>query len=225
MSWTIVLGTGNLKKRQELEALLSGLDIELLTLKDFPNAIEVIEDGLTFAENARKKAAEQAKHLNQWVLAEDSGLTVDILKTEPGVYSARFAALKQMQRENGWATLSEAAKAHPEVHSTDADNNRMLLDVLKDVSADERAARYNCFMALSNPQGEIVAETNGYCCGRILDQPHGTNGFGYDPYFEIVELHQTFGLLSPAVKSCISHRARAARQLIPILQRLRRSFL
>lgn len=219
MNCILVLGTGNLKKRQELEALLSagGSNIDLRTLKDFPNALDVVEDGLTFAENACKKASEQAKHLNQWVLAEDSGLTVDCLKTEPGVYSARFAALKQMQRENGWSTLVEAAKAHPDVHSSDDDNNRMLLDVLKDASLDQRAAQYNCYMALSNPQGEIVAQTNGYCRGRILAQPYGTNGFGYDPYFEIVELHQTFGMLAPAVKSCISHRARASRQMIPLL--------
>lgn len=221
MKKSIVLGTNNLKKRHELELLFADCNVELKTLRDFDNSIEVVEDGVTFSQNADKKAAEQAKHLNQWVLAEDSGLIVDLLKDEPGVYSARFGALKKMQRENGYASLTQAAEIHPEIHSSDLQNNQTLLEVLQNVPMEKRTAYYCCFMSLANPQGEIVARTNGQCRGRILTQPFGENGFGYDPYFEIVEFHLTFGLLAPEVKSCISHRARAARQLIPILKRLK----
>ncbi len=219
MTTTLVLGTNNLKKRAELEKLLVDTDIQIKTLRDFENSIEVVEDGLTFAQNADKKASEQALVLNQWVLAEDSGLIVDVLRDEPGVYSARYSALKKIQQENGYATLADAARLHPDIHSTDADNNAALLEVLKGKTADQRRAHYCCFMALSNPQGEIVARTNGVCYGRILTEPHGENGFGYDPYFEVVEFHKTFGLLAPEVKSCISHRARATRALIQILKR------
>ncbi len=218
MNRVIVLGTNNLKKRQELELLLADCSVELKTLKDFSNSIEVVEDGLTFSENACKKASEQATNLNQWVLAEDSGLIVDCLTDQPGVYSARFGALKKIQQEKGYKSLTEAAQACPEVHSSDQDNNNMLLEVLKDTPMDKRTARYCCYMALSNPEGQIIAQTVGQCCGRILTAPFGENGFGYDPYFEVIEFHRTFGLLAPEVKSCISHRARAARKLIPILR-------
>ena len=220
MTSILVLGTNNLKKRAELEKLLVDTEIQIKTLRDFENSIEVLEDGLTFAENADKKASQQAIQLNQWVLAEDSGLIVDSLKDEPGVYSARYAALKKIQLENGYATLADAARLHPDIHSSDADNNAMLLDVLKGKTGDQRRAHYCCFMALSNPQGEIVARTFGFCYGRILTEPHGENGFGYDPYFEVVEFHKTFGLLAPEVKSCISHRARATRAMISLLKRL-----
>ena len=145
---------------------------------------------------------------------------VDALGGEPGVYSARYAALKKIQRENGYATLADAARLHPDIHSSDDDNNAMLLKVLEGKTGDQRRAHYCCYMALSNPQGEIVARTSGVCYGRILTEPHGENGFGYDPYFEVVEFHKTFGLLAPEVKSCISHRARATRAMIPLLKAL-----
>ena len=188
----LVLGTHNQKKRQELERLLAGRPIELLTLDDFPNAIEVEETGQTFIENARLKATQQARHLGAWVLGEDSGLSVEALGGKPGVYSARFAA--------------------PD--ATDDLNNRKLLEELADVRLDRRAAWYTCAMALSDPQGNVLLEASGECHGRIVFEPRGTHGFGYDPLFEVIEYHRTFGELGPAVKSVLSHRARAYRQFM-----------
>lgn len=193
MSRLIVLGSHNRKKLRELEELLAPHGFELKTLADFPSAIEVAETGTTFAENARLKAIEQAKHLGHWVLGEDSGLSVEALGGAPGVYSARFS----------------------DPGATDERNNALLLEKLVAVSLDYRWAFYTCHSALSDPQGNIRAESVGTCRGRILSTPAGTGGFGYDPLFEIVECHRTFGELSPAVKRVLSHRSRSIRQLIP----------
>jgi XTP/dITP diphosphohydrolase len=195
MSRLLVLGTHNRKKLRELEELLSPHGFELKTLADFPSAIEVAETGTTFAENARLKAAQQAQHLGQWVLGEDSGLSVEALGGAPGVYSARFS----------------------DPGATDERNNALLLERLQGIAPDNRWAFYTCFAALSDPTGQIRAETVGTCRGRILTTPAGTGGFGYDPLFEVVECHRTFGELAPAVKRVLSHRSRAIRQLIPQL--------
>lgn len=194
----LVLGTNNRKKGLELAELLRPLGILVRTLADFPDALDVEENGSTFAENARLKAQQQARHLKHWVLADDSGLCVDALKGEPGVYSARFAG----------------------PHATDEDNNRLLLKQLEGVPLERRAAHYVCHVALADPSGAIQAESEDDCHGRILDQEQGTGGFGYDPMFEIIEYHRTFGTLSPAVKACISHRARAMRQILPKIAQL-----
>ena len=196
----LVLGTHNNKKREELWELVAPLNLglKLLTLEDFEGALEVDEDGQTFAENARKKAAEQALHLGRWVLAEDSGLCVDALDGRPGVYSARFAG--------------------PD--ASDEDNNRLLLEQWASVPLEQRGAHYVCYAALADPRGEIRAEAQGSCHGRIVFAPRGSGGFGYDPLFEIPEYHQTFGQLGPAVKRALSHRGRAMRQMIAPLQRL-----
>jgi XTP/dITP diphosphohydrolase len=189
----LVLGTANVKKGQELARLLAPAGVEMRTLADYPIAIEVVEDGETFAANARRKATQQARHLGQWVLADDSGLLVDALGGAPGVFSARYSG--------------------PE--ATDASNNQKLLDALGQLPNEERAARFHCHIALSDPSGAIRGESEASCCGRILFAPRGTGGFGYDPLFEIVEYHRSFGELSPRVKSCLSHRARAAVRFIP----------
>jgi len=194
----IVLGTGNRGKRRELEALFSPLGIELRTLADFPESISVVEDGDTFAANAGLKAVEQARHLGQWVLGEDSGLLVDALDGEPGVFSARFSG--------------------PE--ATDESNNRLLLERLGDTPVAKRTAGYVCHMTLADPTGAIQAESEASCRGRIVFEPRGQNGFGYDPLFEVIEYHHTFGELSATVKAQLSHRARAARRLVPQLRAL-----
>src|SRR5262245_52188700 len=123
----LVLGTGNRKKLAELFDLLSPLGIELKTLGDFPNAIMVEETGQSFAENAALKAQVQAKHLNRWVLGEDSGLAVDALKGAPGIYSARYS----------------------EPGATDERNNQKLLMELQEVAAAKRTAHYVCHATLS----------------------------------------------------------------------------
>ncbi|MDR0522433.1 MAG: non-canonical purine NTP pyrophosphatase [Planctomycetaceae bacterium] len=203
----LVLGTRNRKKGAELAELLAPYRIEIRTLADFAQKLDVTEDGQTFMDNAKKKAAEQAKFLHAWVIGEDSGLCVDALDGAPGVFSARFAAFSGSPNVSG--NVSENA--------SDEDNNQRLLEKLAAVPPDKRTARYVCTAALSDPEGNIRGEVQGICRGRILSAPEGTGGFGYDPLFEISEYHRTFGLLPSVVKQMISHRARAMRKLIPII--------
>ena len=197
----IVLGTSNVRKARELVELLGPWGFELRTLADFPDALDVEETGETFAENAALKATQQARHLQQWVLAEDSGVAVDALHGAPGVYSARYAG------EN----------------ADDAANNRRLLQELGDTPLAQRTAHYVCHITVADPQGQIRAESEARCNGRITFEPHGTGGFGYDPLFEIVEYHRTFGELGPAVKAALSHRSRAVARILPPLRELVRS--
>ena len=197
----LVLGTRNRKKAGELADLLAPRGVSLKTLADFPEAIEVDESGETFAANAALKAAVQARHLRQWVLGEDSGLAVDALGGAPGVYSARFSG--------------EGA--------TDGSNNKLLLEKLGGVPPDKRTAHYVCHAALSDPQGNILAESEDYCRGRILFSESGRGGFGYDPLFEIAEYHKTFGELGSAVKTVLSHRSRAIRAILPAIVQLCRT--
>ena len=184
-----------------MAALFGEVGLELRTLADFPQAIDVVEDGKTFAENAALKATQQARHLGCWVLGEDSGLVVDALEGAPGVFSARYSG----------------------PGATDESNNRLLLGQLAATPLAQRTARYVCHMTLSDPSGTIRAESEGVCSGRILLEPRGTHGFGYDPLFEPEGHHGSFGELGPEVKARLSHRARAARQLLPALRRLVRA--
>ncbi len=186
----LVLGTRNEGKRRELEILLTPLGFTLKTLADFPDAIDVDETGTTFRENAHLKASQQARHLKQWVLGEDSGLCVDVLDGAPGVHSARYAG----------------------THGDDQANNGLLLTNLEGVPVERRWAGYSCHVALSDPNGEIRIECFGTCRGKITCKHRGRSGFGYDPLFEIAEYHQTFGELGDTIKSVLSHRGRAMRQ-------------
>ena len=194
----LVIGTHNQAKGRELSDLLQPFGFQVGTLEDFLDSLEVEEDGKTFADNARKKARLQAIHLGCWVLADDSGLEVDALKGAPGIYSARYAG--------------EGA--------SDGQNNQKLMEALREVADDRRGARYYCHVALGDPEGEIRAESWGICRGRIRREESGTNGFGYDPLFEVVEYHRTFGELGSHVKAALSHRARAMRAIVPQLVRL-----
>jgi XTP/dITP diphosphohydrolase len=195
---TLVLGTRNRKKGLELADLLGPWGFELKTLADFPDSIEVEETGDTFAANAALKARNQARHLGQWVLGEDSGLAVDALGGEPGVFSARYSG----------------------PGATDESNNSHLLERLAETPLEKRTANYVCHAVLSDPSGKVRAESEDECRGRIRFTPAGSGGFGYDPLFEIVEYHRTFGELGPVVKEFLSHRARAIRAIIPALLKL-----
>jgi XTP/dITP diphosphohydrolase len=195
MPRVLVLGSHNRKKLGELAELLEPHGFVLKTLADFPAAMEVEETGETFAANAALKATMQAKHLGQWVLGEDSGLSVDVLGGAPGVYSARFSG----------------------PGATDERNNQLLLEKLANVPLEKRTAYYTCYAALSDSQGNVRANSEGTCRGRILFEPAGSGGFGYDPLFEVIECHRTFGELAPAVKAVLSHRSRAIRLLVPQL--------
>ena len=200
--FTLVFGTNNRKKGIELAELLAPYSIEVRTLADFDKQLDVVEDGETFMDNARKKAVEQATFLNAWVLGEDSGLCVDALGGAPGVISARFAALSG------------------DKNADDEDNNRLLLEKLANVPLEKRTAHYTSTAVLADPSGTVCGEASGHCWGRILFEHSGEGGFGYDPLFEVVEYHRTFGTLPPIVKRAISHRARAMRRLIPAILNL-----
>ena len=201
-SRTIVLASRNKKKTREVTEILAMVGFTVLPVSDFPNVGEVEEDGLTFAENAAKKASQVARELNQWVIGEDSGMIVDALNGAPGIYSARYSG--------------EGA--------TDERNNAKLIADLADVPDGKRGAGYLCSVALSNPAGEIRIACEGTCRGRILREANGDGGFGYDPYFLIPEYHLTFGQLSSVVKHRLSHRARAFAKFIPLLTNISREF-
>jgi len=199
----LVIGTANLAKGRELAALLAPYGFQIRTLQDIADPLDVIEDGDTFAANAQKKARELAQHLDCWVLADDSGIEVDALGGAPGIYSARYS--------------SDVQDA-----SSDTNNNAKLLRELTDTPPDRRGANYYCHVAVAEPSGEIRAECSGICRGRIRSELAGSNGFGYDPLFEVLEYHRTFGELGPQVKAAISHRARALRAIVPQLAALSR---
>jgi len=193
---TIVLASRNRKKTKEISEILAAVGFSVIPVTDFPDVPDVDEDGLSFAENAAKKASQVARQLNQWVIGEDSGLMVDALNGAPGIYSARYSG----------------------AGATDEKNNAKLLMELTGIPDDKRGAGYICSVALSNPDGEIRIACEGTCRGRILHEANGAGGFGYDPYFLIPEYHLTFGQLSSVVKHRLSHRARAFAKFIPLLQ-------
>ena len=186
----LVLATRNRGKIAEIRELLEGLGIELLTLEDFPDVPEVVEDGETFEANARKKAKIVAQCTGLPALADDSGLEVDALKGAPGVRSARFAG----------------------DHATYTQNNEKLLRLMKDAPWEKRTARFRCVLALAFPDG-AVQTLEDTCEGRITEQPQGENGFGYDPLFFFPDLGKTFARISRSEKGKISHRGRALRRL------------
>jgi XTP/dITP diphosphohydrolase len=195
---SLVIGTANRKKGAELGELFAEVGVKLLTLADFPPIPPIPEDGDTFTANAAAKASGYAQKLGHWVLADDSGLMVDALDGRPGVYSARYAG--------------------PEVD--DDGNNRLLLEKLAAFPPEKRMAQFVCHIAVSDPTGKIRATSDAACRGRILFEPRGSHGFGYDPLFEILEYHESFAQLGPTAKFCLSHRSRAARRIIPQLMRL-----
>ena len=193
----LYLATRNFGKVREIQALLAHLPVDILSLKDLPQAPEIVEDGETFAENARKKAEAVLAVTGGVVLADDSGLEVEALQGEPGVRSSRYAG--------------EGA--------ADAANNARLLEKLAGVPLHRRSARFCCAVAIAAPgQETVVAE--GYCRGIIALKPRGDRGFGYDPLFLIPAYQKTFGELSPDVKNRISHRSRALTQALPALEKL-----
>jgi len=183
----IVVATTNRKKLGEMRLLLEPLGFQLRVLSDFEQKTDIEETGSSFIENARLKAVGQAKFLGQWCIGEDSGLVVPALDGAPGIYSARFSG------EN----------------ATDTTNNELLLQKMQAFQGSQRAAYYVSTAVLADPAGNIHIESEGKCWGRIISEPRGIQGFGYDPLFEIAEYHLTFAELGSVVKSALSHRARA----------------
>lgn len=182
----ILLATRNQKKLSELEALLADMPVEVLSLRDFPDAPEVEETGHTFAENAEIKARSAALATGRIALADDSGLEVDALDGQPGVRSNRFAG-------------PDAA---------DRDKCMLVLDLMKDVPDGKRSARFRAAVAVASPDGR-VSIVEGMCGGVIAREPKGEGGFGYDPIFYLPDMGRTMAELSPDEKNLISHRAKA----------------
>jgi len=191
----LVIASRNAKKVGEIAGLLAAHDVMVQSVDKFDGVPDVVEDGETFAENAALKATQTARVLCQWTLGEDSGLCVDALDGGPGIRSARFSG----------------------EDADDLDNNRLLIQRLRDVPQQQRGACYVCHVAVSDPAGEVRLSVEATCRGRIVDQARGENGFGYDPHFLLREYHLTFGELAPVVKQYLSHRARAFARLIPEL--------
>lgn len=192
----LVAATGNAGKLRELRALLADPAITWRSLADYPELPPIVEDGDTFLANARRKAHAVARHTGLAALADDSGLVVDALGGLPGVRSARFAA-------DAGASAGDAA------------NVALLLDRLREVAPERRAAHFHCCIVVARPDGrDLVAE--GRCDGAIAAAPRGSGGFGYDPVFLFGA--RTFAEMDAAEKDRVSHRAHAVATLRPRLR-------
>ena len=191
----LVIATGNPGKITEIQELLTGFPIEIKSLADFGPIPEVAEDGETFDENAYKKASFTAKILGIPALADDSGLMVEALGGAPGVLSARYAG------EN----------------ATDAQRVAKLLKEMKDQT--HRKAAFECVISIAVPSGPALTY-EARCEGLIAEQPTGQSGFGYDPLFFYPPLNKTFGQMTIAEKSQVSHRGKALQELIQELDKV-----
>jgi XTP/dITP diphosphohydrolase len=187
----IVIASRNKGKLAEILQICHDLPVKWTSVADYPKAPEVVENGRTFAANAKKKAVAIAKFTKQWALADDSGLEVDALKGAPGIHSAYFAGK----------------------HGADHANNEKLLKELAKVPDEKRTARYRAVIVVASPDGEILAEADGQCEGVIGREYKGVSGFGYDPLFIVPEFSQTMAELGLEIKNRISHRAMALGRL------------
>lgn len=190
----LILATRNEGKVRELEAMLSGLDVVVTSLADHPEVPEIIEDGDTFLENARKKARAVVEITGCMALADDSGLTVIALGGAPGVNSARYAGKQGDYKAN----------------------NEKLLMEMAGVPDGKRSAAFVCTMVLARPGGEEW-DVEGRCEGKIIREHRGSGGFGYDPLFYVPEEGSTMAELPMGRKNEISHRGRALAQIKKIL--------
>jgi XTP/dITP diphosphohydrolase len=195
----LLLATNNKGKVAEIKALLGGTDLTLLTPADLGLALEVPEDGLTYAENATKKAAAFAQASGLIALGDDSGLEVDALDGQPGLHSHRFS---------------------PDPEATDADRRKYLLKRLEG-AARPWTAHFHATVAVVLPSGETQI-TTGQCDGEIIPEERGLNGFGYDPIFFITGIGHTMAELGMDEKNRLSHRALAIRNAVPILNKIYR---
>jgi XTP/dITP diphosphohydrolase len=186
----IVFASGNEGKVKEIREMLEGMGIELVSLTDYTGVPEIVEDGKTFLENALKKAKVISEFTDETVLADDSGLQVDVLGGEPGIYSARYAGEK----------------------ATDDDNINLLLARLKNIPQEKRTAFFCCALVLYRTNGSYDCFESKWQ-GLIIDDRRGNNGFGYDPVFFLPELNKTAAELPPEIKNKVSHRGQAFAKL------------
>jgi XTP/dITP diphosphohydrolase len=192
----LVVATKNKKKLSEIEDILKGIKLKLLSLDAYKNVPQVLENGKTFKENAIKKAVKLARFTGELCLGEDSGLCVDVLGGAPGIYSARFSGRDK----------------------SDIKNNLKLLKLLKDVRLAQRKAHYVCAVALADKNG-LIAVVEGDCSGLIALEPKGQAGFGYDPLFYIPKYRKTFAQLGEKIKHKMSHRYYALKKAKPLIQK------
>lgn len=193
MTEMLLVATQNRHKAEEIAVLLDDLPVQVVTLADINPGLDVPENGETFMENAREKAVTAAALTGLLTLADDSGLAVDALQGAPGVHSKRFA-------------------------DSDTERNAKLLGLLTDVPDERRTARFHCAVVIARP-GEVLAEIEETVEGRIIHEPCGTNGFGYDPIFLPDGFDRTQAEMSMAEKNAISHRGKALRKAAEFLHR------
>lgn len=192
----IIVATKNKGKVREMIHAFSDLPVELHSLSEFGELPDAVEDGTTFMQNAVKKASFYAKETGCACLADDSGLEIELLNNEPGIYSARYAGY----------------------HADDAANNQHMLAELKRIGAESSPARYVCALAFVDTDG-VQLTAHGICSGIIRNFAEGSNGFGYDPYFFLPELNATIADVSLAEKDAVSHRGKALREMQQQLRR------
>lgn len=200
----ILIATSNPGKLRDFAGAAAALDIKVEQLPSFSRIPPVVEDGLTFEDNARKKAEEYSLHSpGEIVLADDSGLEVDALGGDPGVHSARYAA----------------DEPHLAGSNTDDEaNNAKLVRNLKNIPPDKRSGRFVCVIAAAR-DGKTLAVFHGKAEGIILDERRGENGFGYDPFFFFPQIQKTFAELSAEEKANYSHRGAAFRKFLEWYQK------
>ncbi len=193
----LVIATTNFHKILEIKAMIRSQfnQIEILSLKDFPEYVAPEEDGNNFFEIAEKKATHAAHAIGKYVLADDSGLVVPHLNGEPGILSRRYAG--------------------PE--ATDKENRDKLITKLKGLSEENRFAFFECALSLASPSG-IIKTVRGISEGHLITEPKGRGGFGYDPLFIKHDYNKTFAELEEDIKNRISHRRKAFDKLSPFLE-------
>ena len=195
MERKVIFATSNEGKMKEVRAILEDLGMEVLSMKEAGISVDVVEDGTTFEENAVIKATEIQKVCGEIVLADDSGLEVDYLNKEPGIYSARY-----MGEDTSYKI-----------------KNQSLIDRLDGVEDEKRTARFVCAIAAAFPDGSVEV-TRGTIEGQIGYEEKGENGFGYDPIFYVPEYGCTTAQLSPEQKNEVSHRGKALRLMKEVIR-------
>lgn len=187
---TIIIASNNQGKIKEIKDILAPVNIQILSLKEANISSHVEEDMGSFKENAIKKAKAVCNLSGKWALADDSGLVVEALGGQPGIFSARFAG----------------------EDADDERNRKKLLSMMRDIPPEQRKAYFYCYIVLLAPDGYMIT-SEGRCDGYITYEEMGDNGFGYDPIFWVPEYKKTFAQLDASIKNTISHRARALKAL------------
>ena len=196
MKRKVIFATSNEGKMKEVRSILEGLDVEVLSMKEAGIFMDVVEDGTTFEENAAIKATAIQKECGEIVLADDSGLEVDYLNKEPGIYSARYMGEDTSYRIK----------------------NKSLIDRLEGVEGEDRSARFVCAIAAAFPDGTVEI-TRGTIEGQIGYEEKGENGFGYDPIFYLPQYGLTTAQIDPELKNELSHRGNALRAMRAIMEK------